>query len=194
MLLTALGSALKAMAEDEYIMLADAGEAAAGATVLLDMVSLAVDALGQVGEYTQISWAWLRVMVFRNDLTMLLSALGAALLAMVNDESILLAEAAAGVTGATALLDVVKTAVEALGLIAEYTQLRHAYLRVMVFRNDLVLLISMLGQAFQSLVAGEDQAYATINKDLTESFKSNPVAAERPKNDPPRRPDNKLVN
>ena len=40
----------------------------------------------------------------------------------------------------------------------------------------------------------EDQAYATINKDLTPSFKNNPAAPERAKNDPPKRPGNKLVN
>lgn len=40
----------------------------------------------------------------------------------------------------------------------------------------------------------EDPAYAKINKDFTESFKSNPPAPERPKNDPPKKPGNKLVN
>lgn len=40
----------------------------------------------------------------------------------------------------------------------------------------------------------EDQEYATINKDLTESYKNNPPASERPKNDPPRKSGNKLVN
>ncbi len=40
----------------------------------------------------------------------------------------------------------------------------------------------------------EDQAYATINKELTPQAKNNPAAPERPKNDPPKRPGNKLVN
>ena len=40
----------------------------------------------------------------------------------------------------------------------------------------------------------EDQAFAQINKDLTPQAKNNPAAPERPKNDPPKRPGNKLVN
>ncbi len=40
----------------------------------------------------------------------------------------------------------------------------------------------------------EDPTYAQINKELTPEFKNNPPAPERPKNDPPRRPGNKLVN
>ena len=40
----------------------------------------------------------------------------------------------------------------------------------------------------------EDKAYAAINKELTPTYKNNPPAPERPKNDPPRRPGNKLVN
>ena len=40
----------------------------------------------------------------------------------------------------------------------------------------------------------EDKAYAAINKELTPSYKNNPPAPERPKNDPPKRPGNKLVN
>ena len=40
----------------------------------------------------------------------------------------------------------------------------------------------------------EDKAYAQINKELTPSFKNNPPAPERPKNDSPKRPGNKLVN
>jgi len=40
----------------------------------------------------------------------------------------------------------------------------------------------------------EDPEYAKINKDLTPAYKDNPAAPERPKNDPPRRPENKLVN
>ena len=40
----------------------------------------------------------------------------------------------------------------------------------------------------------EDPAYAQINKDLTPAAKNNPVAPERAKNDPPKKPGNKLVN
>ena len=40
----------------------------------------------------------------------------------------------------------------------------------------------------------EDPAYAKINKDLTPQCKDAPPASERPKNDPPKRPGNKLVN
>ncbi len=39
-----------------------------------------------------------------------------------------------------------------------------------------------------------DPAYAKVNAELAESFKSNPKVPERAKNDPPRRADNKLVN
>lgn len=39
----------------------------------------------------------------------------------------------------------------------------------------------------------EDPAYAKINAELAPSFKSNPKVAERPKNDPPKKPTNKLV-
>ena len=35
---------------------------------------------------------------------------------------------------------------------------------------------------------------AKINADLTPSFKENPKVEERPKNDPPKKPGNKLVN
>ncbi len=47
-----------------------------------------------------------------------------------------------------------------------------------------------------AIVASEDEdpAYAKINKELTAQFKNNPVAPERPKTDPPRKPGNKLVN
>ena len=38
-----------------------------------------------------------------------------------------------------------------------------------------------------------DPAYAKINADLTPQFKPNPKVTKRPKNDPPRRPTNKLV-
>ena len=38
-----------------------------------------------------------------------------------------------------------------------------------------------------------DQAYAKINAELSPQFKSNPKVPERPKNDPPRKPNNKLV-
>ncbi|PIQ87457.1 MAG: ferredoxin [Candidatus Omnitrophica bacterium CG11_big_fil_rev_8_21_14_0_20_45_26] len=40
----------------------------------------------------------------------------------------------------------------------------------------------------------EDQAYAQVNAELTPSFKENPKVEERPKNDPPKKPGNKLVN
>jgi ferredoxin len=40
----------------------------------------------------------------------------------------------------------------------------------------------------------EDPEYAEINKKLTPDCIDAPAAPERPKNDPPRRPDNKLVN
>lgn len=39
----------------------------------------------------------------------------------------------------------------------------------------------------------KDPPYAKINRELTPTFKSNPKATERPKNDPPRKPTNKLV-
>jgi ferredoxin len=47
-----------------------------------------------------------------------------------------------------------------------------------------------------AIVAAEDEApeYAQINRELAPSFSQNPPAKERPKDDPPRRPDNKLVN
>jgi ferredoxin len=47
-----------------------------------------------------------------------------------------------------------------------------------------------------AIVASEDEdpAYAKINKELTPDFKNNPPSSERPKNDPPRKPGNKLVN
>lgn len=40
----------------------------------------------------------------------------------------------------------------------------------------------------------QDPTWAKINVELSQKFKDNPAAPERPKNDPPRRPDNKLVN
>jgi ferredoxin len=40
----------------------------------------------------------------------------------------------------------------------------------------------------------EDPAYAQVNKDLTPAAKNNPAAPERAKNDPPKKPGNKLVN
>lgn len=39
----------------------------------------------------------------------------------------------------------------------------------------------------------EDPGYAKINKDLTPASKNNPPAPERPRTDPPRRSDNKLI-
>ncbi len=47
-----------------------------------------------------------------------------------------------------------------------------------------------------AIVASEDEApeYAKINKELTPQCKDAPAAPERPKNDPPRKPGNKLVN
>ncbi len=47
-----------------------------------------------------------------------------------------------------------------------------------------------------AIVASEDEdpKFAEINKELVETFSVNPPAPERPKNDPPRRPENKLVN
>ena len=39
----------------------------------------------------------------------------------------------------------------------------------------------------------ENPEWAAINKELTPAFKSNPKAATRPANDPPRKPTNKLV-
>jgi ferredoxin len=46
-----------------------------------------------------------------------------------------------------------------------------------------------------AIVDSEDQdpVWAKINAELTPSYKGNPPAAERPRTDPPRRPDNKLV-
>ena len=40
----------------------------------------------------------------------------------------------------------------------------------------------------------EDKPYAAINTELTPQSKNNPPASERAKNDPPKRPGNKLVN
>lgn len=47
-----------------------------------------------------------------------------------------------------------------------------------------------------AIVASEDEdpAFAKINKELTPQCKDAPAAPERSKNDPPKRPDNKLVN
>ncbi len=39
----------------------------------------------------------------------------------------------------------------------------------------------------------QDPEYAEINKELTPQFKDNPRVEPRPSNDPPRKPDNKLV-
>ncbi|MBI4436878.1 MAG: 4Fe-4S binding protein [Candidatus Omnitrophica bacterium] len=39
----------------------------------------------------------------------------------------------------------------------------------------------------------KDPEYGKINKELTPSFLNNPKVEERPKNDPPRKPTNKLV-
>ncbi|MBI4361560.1 MAG: ferredoxin family protein [Euryarchaeota archaeon] len=41
--------------------------------------------------------------------------------------------------------------------------------------------------------ANEDPDYAKINADLSPQFKNNPPVGTRPKGDPPRRPENKLV-
>ena len=41
--------------------------------------------------------------------------------------------------------------------------------------------------------ADEDEAYAKINAELTPTFKENPKVEERPKNEPPKKPGNKLV-
>ena len=38
-----------------------------------------------------------------------------------------------------------------------------------------------------------DQAYAKVNAELAPEYKANPKVAERPKNDPPHKPSNKLV-
>ena len=40
----------------------------------------------------------------------------------------------------------------------------------------------------------EDQAFAKINAELAKTFKNNPAITPRAANDPPKRPDNKLVN
>jgi ferredoxin len=40
----------------------------------------------------------------------------------------------------------------------------------------------------------EDPAYAKINAECSKTFKNNPPVDPRPANDPPKRPDNKLVN
>jgi ferredoxin len=39
----------------------------------------------------------------------------------------------------------------------------------------------------------QDPGYAKINADLTPTFKENTPVAERPRNDPPKKPTNKLV-
>ena len=39
----------------------------------------------------------------------------------------------------------------------------------------------------------KDPAYAKINAELNPKFINNPAVAERPKNDPPKKPTNKLV-
>ncbi len=46
-----------------------------------------------------------------------------------------------------------------------------------------------------AIVASTDEApaYAKINAELTPGFKEHPKVAERPKNDPPKKPGNKLV-
>ena len=59
---------------------------------------------------------------------------------------------------------------------------------------DPVLLDSECPIAAIVATEAEDEAYAKVNLDLTPTFKENPPAAERPKNDPPRRSDNTLVN
>lgn len=38
-----------------------------------------------------------------------------------------------------------------------------------------------------------DPAFAKVNAELAADYKANPKVAERPKNDPPRKPSNKLV-
>ena len=40
----------------------------------------------------------------------------------------------------------------------------------------------------------QDPAYAQINAELSPQYKENPKVAERPRNDPPRKPGNQLVN
>ncbi len=47
-----------------------------------------------------------------------------------------------------------------------------------------------------AIVESEDYSpeYAKINAELSPAYKSNPKVPERPKNDPPRRPDNKLIH
>ena len=47
-----------------------------------------------------------------------------------------------------------------------------------------------------AIVASEDEApeWAKINKDLSPQYKTNPPAPERSKNDPPKKPGNKLIN
>jgi Fe-S-cluster-containing hydrogenase component 2 len=42
--------------------------------------------------------------------------------------------------------------------------------------------------------ADKDPAYAKINAELAPAFKNNAPLTPRPANDPPRRPENKLVN
>jgi ferredoxin len=47
-----------------------------------------------------------------------------------------------------------------------------------------------------AIVASEDESpeWAKINKELAPQYKSNPPAPERAKNDPPKKPGNKLIN
>ena len=40
----------------------------------------------------------------------------------------------------------------------------------------------------------EDPEWAAINAELAPAFRENPAVAERPRNDPPRRPGNTIVN
>lgn len=40
----------------------------------------------------------------------------------------------------------------------------------------------------------QDPAYAKINADLSPEYKEHPKVVERPRNDPPRKPGNQLVN
>ena len=60
-------------------------------------------------------------------------------------------------------------------------------------REHVVLpgLINTHHHFFQTLTRAHP---AAINKELTASYKGNPPAPERAKNDPPKRPGNKLVN
>ena len=47
-----------------------------------------------------------------------------------------------------------------------------------------------------AIVASEDEdpEWAAINAELAPAFRENPAVAERPRNDPPRRPGNVIVN